>query len=213
MTIVSLSVPWQFGLPVLAGCHLMLWFIATGLKPLLGTRWCPDTIAIWVMSHACLMMVCWMAQSGVWSICGAMLFCVFIFRLSLVDQLTGLLPRDMTVSCLASGLLYAAGIGAGALAGHSFAALLIWCVLFAWRRVGYFRNGREMLGLGDVWIGSAMGAWLGFQSALYAIAAGTSAFLVWLFLSHREGGPMGPWLGGSALAAMILSLYKPEFVW
>lgn len=211
MTVISFSVPWQLGVPVLAGCHLLLWLTASELRAELGGRRCPDTVAVWVMSHACLMMVCWMAPSGIWSTSCAMLFCVFIFRLTLVDQLTGLLPREMTVSCLAGGLLYAAG--SGALAGHGVAALLIWYVLFAWRRVGYFRNGREMLGLGDVWIGSAMGAWLGFQPALYAIVAGTSAFLVWLCLSHREGGPMGPWLGGSALLAMILSLYQPEFVW
>ncbi len=214
MTVISLSVPWQLGLPMLAGCHLLLWLVwlASGdvTSELAGQRRA-ETVAIWVMAHACLMTLCWLAPAGLWMTSCAMVFCVFIFRLSLVDQLTGFLPREMTVSFLAAGLLYATG--SDQLPAHAFAAMLIGFVLYAWRQVGYWRNGREMLGLGDVWIGSALGAWLGLQPALYAITAGAGGFFVWLFLSRREGGPMGPWLGSGALLAMIFSLYQPALVW
>jgi prepilin signal peptidase PulO-like enzyme (type II secretory pathway) len=77
---------------------------------------------------------------------------------------------------------------------------------------GRWRQGRKTLGLGDVWIGSALGAWLGLLPALYAIALGAGGF-TWLSFSRSAGGPMGPWLGGSAMIAMIVLLFKPELMW
>jgi amino acid transporter len=70
----------------------------------------------------------------------------------------------------------------------------------------------ETLGLGDVWIGSALGAWLGLLPALYAIALGAGGFYLVILFPQRRG-PMGPWLGGSAMIAMIVLLFKPELMW
>ena len=211
MTDSLFLVPLPFWLLILVACHCLLWLVAGDINKDRYGREQNGIVLIWVMAHACMMTVCWIAPSGLWFKCCAMLFCVFIFRLSLVDQLTGLLPREMTVSCLTGGLLFAAGIDV--FPAHLAAAAIIWCVLFAWRTATYWLYGEEMLGLGDVWIGSALGAWLGLMPALYAIALGAGGFFIWLSCSRSGGGPMGPWLGGSAMLAMVVLLFKPELMW
>lgn len=218
MTVITLSAPWQFALPVLCLCHVLLWFVARQLRSYVAhlsgvMACCPQTLALWVMVHAGVMALYCLAPAGIWPRCGALLFCLFIFRLTLTDQLTGLLPREMTVSCLGAGLLFA--LEQGILPLHLAAATIIWLALMSWRMTGFWFVRREVLGLGDVWMGSALGAWLGLMPALYAVLAGVCGFTVWLTLAgltHR-GGPVGPWLGFSALASMLFTLYQPVVIW
>lgn len=161
----------------------------------------------WIATHTGVMSLYWFAEAGLWPTCTALLFCVFVFRLTLIDQLTGYLPREMTLSFLVAGLLVAGA--EGALLRHAGAALTIWICLMIWRLAGYRLTGQETLGMGDVWLGGALGAWLGLLPALYVTAAGAGGFFIWLMLSRRAGGPMGPWLGYSALGAMLILLYQP----
>ncbi|MBJ9136055.1 prepilin peptidase [Citrobacter farmeri] len=161
----------------------------------------------WIATHTGVMSLYWFAEAGLWPTCTALLFCVFVFRLTLIDQLTGYLPREMTLSFLVAGLLVAGA--EGALLRHAGAALTIWICLMIWRLAGYRLAGQETLGMGDVWLGGALGAWLGLLPALYVTAAGAGGFFIWLMLSRRAGGPMGPWLGYSALGAMLILLYQP----
>lgn len=165
------------------------------------------TETFWIATHTGMMSLYWFAESGLWPTCTALLFCVFVFRLTLIDQLTGYLPREMTLSFLVAGLLVAGA--EGALLRHAGAALTIWSCLMMWRLAGYRLTGQETLGMGDVWLGGALGAWLGLLPALYVTAAGAGGFFIWLMLSRRAGGPMGPWLGYSALGAMLILLYQP----
>lgn len=169
------------------------------------------TETLWIVSHTGVMSLYWLAESGLWPTCCALLFCVFIFRLTLTDQLTGYLPREMTISFLMAGLLVAAV--EGVLLRHTGAALTVWSCLMMWRRAGYHLTGLETLGLGDVWLGGALGAWLGLLPALYVTAVGAGGFFLWLMLSRRAGGPMGPWLGYSALGAMLIPLYQTDVMW
>ncbi len=161
----------------------------------------------WIATHTGVMSLYWFAEAGLWPTCTALLFCVFVFRLTLIDQLTGYLPREMTLSFLVAGLLVAGA--EGALLRHAGAALTIWICLMIWRLAVYRLAGQETLGMGDVWLGGALGAWLGLLPALYVTAAGAGGFFIWLMLSRRAGGPMGPWLGYSALGAMLILLYQP----
>ncbi len=105
MTVITLSAPWQFALPVLCLCHALLWLVARQLRRYVAhlsgfTACCPQTLALRVMVHAGVMTLYCLAPAEIGQRCGALLFCLFIFRLTLTDQLTGLLPREMTVSCL-----------------------------------------------------------------------------------------------------------------
>lgn len=169
------------------------------------------TETLWIVSHSGVMSLYWLADAGLWPTCCALLFCVFVFRLTLTDQLTGYLPREMTLSFLAAGLLVAGA--EGTLLRHASAALIVWSCLMMWRCASYCLTGQETLGLGDVWLGGALGAWLGLLPALYVTAAGAGGFFLWLMLSRRTGGPMGPWLGYSALGAMLLPLYQTDVMW
>ncbi|HHT8253705.1 TPA: prepilin peptidase [Citrobacter braakii] len=165
------------------------------------------TEALWIVTHTGVMLLYWLAEAGLWPTCSAVLFCVFVFRLTLIDQLTGYLPREMTLSFLVAGLLVAGA--EGTLLRHASAALIVWSCLMMWRLAGYHLVGQETLGMGDVWLGGALGAWLGLLPALYVTVAGAGGFFIWLMLSRRTGGPMGPWLGYSALGAMLIPLYQP----
>lgn len=166
---------------------------------------------IWVVTHTGMMSLYWLAEAELWSTYSALLFCVFVFRLTLIDQLTGYLPREMTLSFLVAGLLVAGS--EGELLRHAGAALTVWSCMMVWRLAGYRLTGQEALGMGDVWLGGALGAWLGLLPALYVTAAGASGFFIWLMLSRRAGGPMGPWLGYSALGAMLIPLYQLDVMW
>lgn len=164
------------------------------------------TETFWIATHTGVMSLYWLSEAGLWPTCCALFFGVFVFRLTLTDQLTGYLPREMTLSFLMAGLLVAAADGT--LSGHAGAGLIVWFCLMTWRLAGYRLTGRETLGMGDVWLGGALGAWLGLLPALYATAVGAGGFFIWLMLSRRAGGPMGPWLGYSALGAMLFPLYQ-----
>lgn len=191
---------------------LLLWLVrdelSDKLMQLKGTdeRDSSVTETLWIITHTGVMSLYWLSEAGLWPTCCALFFGVFVFRLTLTDQLTGYLPREMTLSFLMAGLLVAAADGT--LSGHAGAALIVWSCLMTWRLAGYRLTGQETLGMGDVWLGGALGAWLGLLPALYTTAVGAGGFFIWLMLSRRAGGPMGPWLGYSALGAMLLPLYQ-----
>ncbi|WGC20687.1 A24 family peptidase [Enterobacter ludwigii] len=191
---------------------LLLWLVRDDLRTELARLSGDDewhssmTETLWIVTHSGVMSLYWLAEAGLWSTCSALLFCVFVFRLTLIDQLTGYLPREMTLSFLAAGLLVASA--EGTLLRHAGSALTVWCCLMLWRLVGYRLAGQETLGMGDVWLGGALGAWLGLLPALYVTAVGAGGFFIWLMLSRRAGGPMGPWFGYCALGAMLIPLYQ-----
>ncbi len=62
----------------------------------------------------------------------------------------------MTLSFLVAGLLVAGA--EDALLRHAGAALTVWSCLMMWRLAGYRLAGQETLGMGDVWLGGALGA-------------------------------------------------------
>lgn len=198
---------------------LLLWLARDGVRAelvrLTGEDGSASPLAetLWIVFHAWVMSLYWLAEAGLWPTCCALLFCVFVFRLTLTDQLTGYLPREMTVSFLVAGLLVA--VAEGTLLRHAGAALALWSLMMAWRQAGHYLAGHETLGMGDVWLAGALGAWLGLLPALYVTASGTGGFFLWLMLSRRAGGPVGPWLGYSALGAMLVLLYQPvtEVMW
>lgn len=195
----------------------LLWLVRdelrAGLAQLSGEDACHSSMTetLWIVSHTGVMSLYWFAGAGLWPTCCALLFCVFVFRLTLTDQLTGYLPRDMTLSFMAAGLLVAGA--EGTLLRHAGAALVVWGCLMMWRCAGYCLTGKETLGLGDVWLGGALGAWLSLLPALYVTVMGAGGFFIWLMLSRRTGGPMGPWLGYSALGAMLIPLYQTDVMW
>ncbi|MCX8957036.1 prepilin peptidase [Erwinia psidii] len=143
----------------------------------------------------------------------AFFFCLFLFRLSLTDMLTGLLPRELTVRCLIAG--FAAALVSTDFTSHLLSAYAALLIFGCWRYLSTRQNGRECLGLGDVWLAGGIGAWLGGVAGLYALLTGVVLFVLWQIsvARLREGGPMGPWLSAGAIVMTLIRLYHPLFTW
>lgn len=167
-----------------------------------------------VVLHSFLLTLIFLSDRG-YTTLGSAAFCLFIFRLSLTDLISGFLPREWTVACLVAGLLYA--LGQGELPGHVFSALFFWLLFAGVRQTVLLTKGVETLGLGDAWLAAAVMAWLGWDSGLVALGAGMACFVAWHLLPDPErpvkGGPLGPWLGYSALLITLFSLWQPAVVW
>ncbi len=112
-----------------------------------------------------------------------------------VDARTFLLPDTVTLGAAATGILAAAALDpvdpggsaaeAALRAGGTAGALL----LVRW---GYARlRQREGLGLGDVKLAAAIGAWLPLDAIPICFALAASAALILVLFAHLRGRPMG----------------------
>ena len=222
MTMIALIGPWQLALPLfclaLALFRLVNWQVAAllgsyGLVEL--TQSDNDTIKRHTWLHALAMTVFVMVspQAKLFDIATGLLFFCFIFRLSMTDRLTGWLPQDFTWTLLLAGLCTAAANNA--LSAHGVLALSLLMFFAAIRRLGSDYSKREVLGLGDVWLIAGLGAWLSLPIILFTVLSGFSGFFLWHYRSKDcdSGGPLGPWLGYSALLAMTVSVSAPLLTW
>jgi leader peptidase (prepilin peptidase) / N-methyltransferase len=111
-----------------------------------------------------------------------------------IDARTYLLPDLMTAGALLSGLFAAAifdpisaWLGfAAAVARAAGTALVLGLV-----RTGYARlRGREGLGLGDIKLAAALGAWLPLEAIPACFALATAAALIAVLLAALRGQPI-----------------------
>ncbi len=141
---------------------------------------------------------------------GALLFIWAMVALSFIDFDTQLLPDDITLPLLWTGLLFNLG-GAftdlrsaviGAITGY----LALWSVYWGFK----LTTGKEGMGYGDFKLLSAIGAWFGYQllpltillSSLVGAAVGVS--LIILARQDREVPiPFGPYLAAAGVLAMF----------
>jgi leader peptidase (prepilin peptidase)/N-methyltransferase len=137
-----------------------------------------------------------------------------------VDARTFLLPDTVTLGALASGIVTAAALdpidaGAGA-ADAALRAAATAAVLLA-VRLGYaWLRQREGLGLGDVKLAAAIGAWLPLEviPLCFALAAGAALMLV--LLAHLRGArieaatclPFGAFLCPALWLVFYLTLWS-----
>lgn len=132
--------------------------------------------------------------------------------LAAIDRITRLLPDVLTLPLLWLGLLAqlhpaTRTVGAELAIGGAVLGYLPLRVLeLAWFNL----RGVEALGFGDLKLLAAIGAWLGPQSAMLVLVAGTLAGSSWHLLRPVVGRarlgqsfPLGPWLVGAALALLL----------
>jgi leader peptidase (prepilin peptidase)/N-methyltransferase len=144
----------------------------------------------------------------------AVSWCIFgsaLIVLACIDWDTTLLPDDITIPLLWSGLICAAlqigevGLSSsvwGAVAGY----LSLWVIYWGFRLL----TGKEGMGHGDFKLFAALGSWFGWQALVpiilmaSVIGAGVGIGLK-LSSRLREGGyvPFGPFLAGAGLFAMV----------
>jgi leader peptidase (prepilin peptidase)/N-methyltransferase len=132
-----------------------------------------------------------------------------LIALTFIDLDTQLLPDDLTLPLLWTGLLLNLGSTfvplhdavIGAAAGY----LALWLVYWCFRLI----TGKEGMGYGDFKLLAALGAWLGWQALpmiiLLSAVVGATVGLG-LILLRRHGRevpiPFGPYLAGAGLIAL-----------
>jgi leader peptidase (prepilin peptidase) / N-methyltransferase len=107
-----------------------------------------------------------------------------------VDARTFLLPDAVTYGALAVGLAFAWSTGEQDAWQTAFAALLrsagVVAVLLALRAGYHWLRGQEGLGLGDVKLGAAIGAWLPLALTPFCFAIAAMAALAFVAVRRRS---------------------------
>ena len=141
---------------------------------------------------------------------GAAFFCWVMIALAVIDLDTLLLPDDLTLLLLWSGLVlnlaatFAPLPGAviGAVAGY----LALWSIYWAFK----LATGKEGMGYGDFKLLGAIGAWLGWQSLPLTILLSSAVGAVLgiaLIVSGTHGRekpiPFGPYLAAAGVIVLF----------
>ena len=198
------QIRWYENIPVLS--YLFLGGKCSACKTRISPRYPLVEIATGALFLYCVWRWGWTWTAAAW--CG---FAATLVALTLIDWDTTLLPDDLTLPLLWSGLL-AALLGWtsvpvdsaiwGAVAGY----LSLWLVYWAFK----LTTGKEGMGYGDFKLFAALGAWFGWQAlvpiVLMASVIGAVVGLGMKAMSAlREGGvvPFGPFLALGGLTAML----------
>ncbi|GMG86660.1 prepilin peptidase [Biformimicrobium ophioploci] len=145
-----------------------------------------------------------------WQAAGAILFTWALVALTGIDFDHHLLPDDITLPLLWTGLLFNIfGVFTslqdaviGAIAGY----LALWSVYHLFKLI----TGKEGMGAGDFKILAAIGAWLGWQilPLVIILSAGVGAVvgITWTLIAGRDKNlpiAFGPFLAGAGWIAML----------
>jgi leader peptidase (prepilin peptidase)/N-methyltransferase len=141
---------------------------------------------------------------------GGLLFCWILIAATFIDFDTQLLPDDLTLPLLWTGLLFNMGgvftslssAVVGAVAGY----LALWSVYWAFK----LATGKEGMGYGDFKLLAAIGAWLGWKMLpaviLLSSAVGATVGIALIVLA-RHGRhvpiPFGPYLAAAGVLALF----------
>jgi len=145
-----------------------------------------------------------------WPAVGALLLVWALLALTAIDFDTQLLPDDITLPLLWTGLLFNLfGVFTGlssAVLGAVIGYLALWSVYWLFK----LTTGKEGMGYGDFKLLAAMGAWLGWQmlpliillSSLVGAVVGITMIVA---LKHGRNIPIpfGPYLAGGGLIALF----------
>ena len=192
-------IAWHENIPVLS--YLLLRGKCSSCGTGYGPRYLLVELFTGVLFYVCVLR--WGGTLTALAWCG---FCAALLSLALIDWDTTLLPDDITMPLLWSGLTLAAlqvnpGVSLsdafwGAVGGY----LSLWLVYQAFKRV----TGKEGMGYGDFKLFAALGAWFGWTALvpiiLLASLVGAAVGLVLKRFSQlREGSylPFGPFLAGA----------------
>jgi leader peptidase (prepilin peptidase)/N-methyltransferase len=145
-----------------------------------------------------------------WTAVGALLLIWALLALTAIDIDTQLLPDDITLPLLWTGLLFNLfGVFTNltsAVLGATIGYLTLWSVYWLFKLV----TGKEGMGYGDFKLLAALGAWLGWQmlpliillSSLVGAVVGITLIVA---LKHGRNIPIpfGPYLAGGGLIALF----------
>lgn len=134
--------------------------------------------------------------------------------LATVDGLAFRLPDILTLPLLIAGLAVSWWLPEHDIVGHAIAATLGAAAFFAIAFVFQRMRGYEGLGLGDVKLAGAAGAWLGWQALPYVVLLACAVGLTWVGVAvlRRGKGALAeriPFGIALCLAIWIVWLYGP----
>ena len=194
-------IAWHENSPVLS--YLLLRGKCSSCGAGYGPRYLLVELFTGVLFYVCVLR--WGGTLSALAWCG---LCAALLTLALIDWDTTLLPDDITLPLLWSGLVVAAlqvnpGVSlADAFWGAVGGYLSLWLVYQVFKLI----TGKEGMGYGDFKLFAALGAWFGWTALvpiiLVASLVGAVIGLVLKRFSHlREGGylPFGPFLAGAGL--------------
>jgi len=141
---------------------------------------------------------------------GALLLIWALLALTAIDFDTQLLPDDITLPLLWTGLLFNLfGVFtnlSGAVAGAIIGYLALWSVYWLFKLV----TGKEGMGYGDFKLLAALGAWFGWQMLpliilLSSLVGALVGIILIVALKHGRNIPIpfGPYLAGGGLIALF----------
>ena len=145
-----------------------------------------------------------------WTALGSMIFCAAAIALTFIDFDTQLLPDDITLPLVWTGLLFNlwgnfTSLGnavVGAIAGY----LSLWSVYWGFKLV----TGKEGMGYGDFKLLAAIGAWVGWQilplTILLSSFVGAVVGIALMVLAKHGRNvpiPFGPYLAAAGIIALF----------
>ena len=134
-----------------------------------------------------------MAAPGLAGVLGAALALIAI-AIAVIDARWFIIPNELSAAAFALGLAHAAVVEPQALQAVFFAVLrgAVVALLFLALREGYRRlRGRDGIGLGDVKLSAAAGAWLSWLALPIAIeVAALGAIVVFAARHYAAGRPL-----------------------
>lgn len=147
-----------------------------------------------------------------YAVAGALAACLVL--LNVIDLRSYRLPDLLTLPLLLAGLVLAALQGQETLLWHAVAAVAAGLTLYTIRSLYRALRGYDGLGLGDVKLFAAAGAWIGPEglasSLLIACVTALAVALLWKLADPGVNGrsvlPFGPFL---AIGFWIVWLYGP----
>jgi prepilin signal peptidase PulO-like enzyme (type II secretory pathway) len=161
----------------------------------------------------------WLSLPSGWLRAAWFVYTCGLITLALVDHQTKLLPDVLTIPLLWLGLLMqllpaTTSIGLDmAVIGAMLGYLPLWLLAQAYRLI----RGRDGLGMGDLKLLAAMGAWSGPWVLPPVIFAAALLAIVWFVVQRvlrRQGGglheehPFGPWLIVAYLLIVLLPISR-----
>jgi leader peptidase (prepilin peptidase)/N-methyltransferase len=157
------------------------------------------------------------AAPGLAGVLGAALALIAI-AIAVIDARWFIIPNELSAAAFALGLVHAAVTEPPVLQGVLLAALrgAVLALLFFALREGYRRlRGREGIGLGDVKLSAAAGAWLSWVAMPIAIEIAALSGIAVFAVRHYAAGrqldaalkfPFGMFLGPSIWLAWLIDV-------
>lgn len=152
----------------------------------------------WFMPEVLLVWILWLALLGL---------------LALIDARTGLLPNELTLVLMLSGLVWHSWVTGDWLpeAQYAWGMVLGWAGPFMLDRVHERWRASSAIGQGDAKLLAGIGAWLGWQALPLVWICACAAVLVYTLLMSVAGHgrpsyvTFGPFLAMGASSVMLLN--------